>query len=66
MGSVLGKADEGENRKETEKHYMGKSQPAIAGFEDGEEELGAREFQEVEAERGQRIDFKTARKECSF
>lgn len=57
MGGVLRRADEGENRRETEKHYMDKSQPAIVVFEDREEELGARELQELEAKRGQKIDF---------
>lgn len=63
--SVLGNAEEEGNRSGSAKHYMDKSQPAIAGLEDRKEELGAREFQELEAERGQKIDFKTARKECS-
>lgn len=42
------------DRRETEKHYTGKSQPAIAGFED-REELGAGGLQEREADRGHNI-----------
>ena len=45
----------GGDRRETEKHYTGKSQPAIAGFEDREEELGAGGLQEREADRGHNI-----------
>lgn len=54
--NVLRKGGERQNRRESEKHYMGKTRPTIADFEDREEVLGAREFQKPEAERGLDID----------
>lgn len=51
---ILRKDNEWKNRRESQKHCMGKTQTAIAD-EDGGGELGAREFQELEAEGGRKI-----------